>query len=178
MSTLECLLTFLFIAALGFVAGIVLGATGDGPHWSRFGWDVCVILRARNYSPQPESRFPLLPGGVLVALLLSAVPLLGSEDCRGFLDRHLLFSLALLACGISTAAWLVAALGFRQVADAERRARIEQFLSDSAAPSPVRAERSPIWLGVWNGFNVALFVVLMVVVILSLGDHPILRGER
>lgn len=155
-----------------------MGALGKGPYWSRFGWDYSVILRARNFSPRPESRFPRLPGAILVALLLSAVPLFNG-DCPGFLEKHLLFSLAWLACGISTTSWLLVALSFRRGTDADRTARIEEFMSDSAAPVPAPVaglERPPISLGLWNCFNIALFAVLIIVVALTVSGRPILRG--
>jgi hypothetical protein len=169
VSQRPCLPTFLLLSAIGFGAGLVMGRVGSGrPHWSRFGWDVSVILRARHFSPQPENRFPRLPGAVLLALLLSSVPLLNG-DCPGFLGRHVLFSIGFLACGVSIGAWLMTALAFQRDSDAQRTEDIEQFLSDSAAPVPPPVPGfPPMWLRAWNWLNVGLFCALMASTVLLL----------
>jgi hypothetical protein len=60
------------------------------------------------------------------------------------------------------------ASAFRQKAEAERAAQIDQFLSNSAAPVPPGAEQAPIMLTLWNHSKVALFAALMTVVLFSL----------
>lgn len=171
VSSRPCLPMVLLLAGLGFMVGIGLRGIGNGrPGWSRFGWDFSVILRARQFSPQPESRFPLLPGAILVAMVLATIPLING-DCPSFIDKHVLLFAGFLACGASTGAWLLSALAFEQNSDAQRMEDIEQFLSDAAAPVPSRVpgvSDPPMWLKAWNRLNVGLFFGLMTSIVLML----------
>ena len=172
VSPRPCLPMLLLLAGIGFGSGFVIGNIGDGrPHWSRFGWDFSVILRARHFSPHPENTFPLLPGAVFLAVLLSAITLIDG-DCPGFIGKHLLLFAGFVTCGVSTAAWLITAVAFERDSDAHRAEDIEQFLSDSDAPVPSRRpglNHPPMWLRGWNWLNVSLFFGLIASIIVELG---------
>jgi len=123
---------------------------------------------------RPRSRLPRLPRGVFLALLFAAFPFLKGW-CAGFLNQHGLFAFGFVCCVVSTTAWLLVAFLIQQTADNQRKARIEQFVSDpdSSVPAPVVGlETPPFWLRIWNWTNLALFLLLMAVIFNSLVTLP------
>ena len=119
-------------------------------------------MAARFPREERRSRLPSLPRGIFFAVLFVVILLF--KGCREFWGLHLLFSVGLVGCGLSTGAWLLIASGLRQDADRRRAANIEQFLADPAQPVPAfepALQARPGWIRFWNGLNVSLFSLLM-----------------
>jgi len=94
----------------------------------------------------PKSRLPRLPRGVFLALLFSAYPLIKGW-CSVFLSQHTLFTLVYVCCGVSTGAWLLLSA-----------------ITELDAP--------PLWLKIWSGANLAIFLLLMATALHALARLP------
>jgi len=169
-----CFPSLLLLSALGFGLGCMMSlGIGDhaGLYWSRFGWDISVVLRARFFTPRPKEYFPALPGAIFVGLLLSSASFFDG-DCPELLTRHWAVSAGLILGLISAGAWILMAVVFKDKTDAQGTADIEEFLSDPEAPVPASVpslEHPPMWLKLWNRLNlVGFFVLISVIVLLTL----------
>ena len=163
----DCWDVVLACSGLGFLCGLpLLGLSNNGRgHYSRYGFEFSAsILAGRAYSPKPEPpHLPLLPKAVLVAFAaFTVLVLLPSPSlCSGFVTQHVVFSLGWLICGISTATWLVKASEFQRQAERQKKAQLEEFLTESSAPIPTPVQKQPLTLSLWNYSNLALFGILM-----------------
>jgi hypothetical protein len=160
----ECLSSVLAFAAIGFVCGIA----GRMGFYGRRG-SINAVLEARYYGSRPErvQSTSAMLRGVFLACLFSWVPFVGGW-CPGFLENHPLLIVGLFCCCMSTGMWLLVRGAFQRRVESERTARIEQFVSDPAAPVPAAvSDAGPQWLRIWRWANVLLFGVLMIEPVLS-----------
>jgi len=146
-----------FISDIGlFSESVRLGAT---------------VEYARYYADHAE-RFreisPGLPRGIVFA---EAFTIYGMSRgwCAGGFIEHQFFAVALFAGAISSAAWLLLDYRRQSNIDAERKARIDQYMSDANAevPPPV-LDVAPQWFRIWHAANIGFFVLLMAPPVIAL----------
>lgn len=155
----DCWAAVLACSGLGFLLGLpLLGVSDNGSgHYSKYGFEFSAsILAGRAYLPKPKPpRLPLIPKAVLLAFAAFTVLVLlpSPKLCSGFVAQHLVFSFGWLICGISTATWLMKASEFQGRAERERKAQLEEFLTESSAPVPNPVQKPPLTLSLWNYSN-------------------------
>ena len=145
------------------LAGLFFGIVSDSSLFSESVRMGATVDYARYYADHPE-RFreisPGLPRGIFFAESFILYGLFRAWRAGSF--EHHVFALLLLAGAISSAAWLCVDYQWQSDIDAERNARIDQYMSDANAevPPPVPDVR-PQWFRIWHGANVFLFFALM-----------------
>ena len=154
-----CSMGVVLPALVGLFAGFVsdLGLLGQSV---RLG---ATVEYARYYANHPEHRTtsPGLPRGVFFAELFTIFGLFKGW-CPEVFVKHQFFVFALFAGGISSMLWLMLNYQRQSTIDAERQARINQFISDAnaKAPPPV-PDIVPQWFRIWNAANIAFFFAFM-----------------
>jgi hypothetical protein len=173
------------ISALGVVIpaliGLVVGFMSNSGLFSESVRLGATVDYARYYADHPE-RFreisPGFPRGIVFAESFTLYGLLRGW-CSGCLLKHQFFGLSLFAGVISSAAWLLLNYRRQSSIDAERHARIDQFMSDpnAEAPPPV-PDVPPQWFRVWHAANVTLFFALLAppVIVLLTGMSASIKG--
>jgi hypothetical protein len=162
LATRECWLGVLASSIVGLAVSIfAVGRDEKDSYYSRYGFEFSLsILGGRAFEPRPKpTLLPLLPKAILMSLLSSIAIffLLLRSNCPQFLDDHWLFSVLWVVCALSTSVWLRKASTFQEKAQAAESLRVEEFLSNSAAPVPSGPERIPMTLALWNYSNITLF---------------------
>jgi hypothetical protein len=159
----------LFLSLLGFLLGLATKLDLRGRYFA-----VAAAQHPEAFRPM---RLPLLPIALLGALSFPVIELLTRWNTE-FRAQHAMYVICMAGSAVSVSAWLVTASRLLSADDRQENHEIMEFLSHPDRPVPAprpQCQTSPWWLRLWNGLNVAAFIVLMLFATREFSHHSMGR---